>query len=93
MILAFAISDFVAFVTYNPPSIQTYYTKIDDKIPYTLPKFALNFMDGQALNTTRDWSDTFVFKLTEEEKAPSVKYDTQVPLDLNAKQNLTWISN
>ena len=64
IILAFAISDFVAFVTYNPPSIQTYYTKIDDSVSYKLPKFALNFMDGQALNETRDYSDTFNFKLT-----------------------------
>lgn len=65
IILAFAISDFVAFATYNPPSIQTYYTKINNQKEYVLPKFALNFMDGNALNQTRDFSDTFSFILTE----------------------------
>ena len=33
-------------------------------------------MDGQALNETRNFDDTFRFKLTEEKKAPSKKYST-----------------
>lgn len=43
IILTFIIVDFVQFIQNNPPSIQTYYTKLDDQV-YTFPKFAINFM-------------------------------------------------
>ena len=43
--LAYIICDFVQFVRVNPPIMQSYRTPLDDKY-YTLPSFALAFMNN-----------------------------------------------
>jgi hypothetical protein len=43
--LTYIIVDFYQFVTSNPPIVQNSFTKLSESV-FTLPRFAITFMDG-----------------------------------------------
>ena len=53
--LTYIIYDFVQFISDNPPIIQSYNTPLDENY-YTLPGFALAFMDN---NPNYDHTETY----------------------------------
>lgn len=91
IILAFILVDFLSFVSENPPNIQNYYTKLDYQ-NYTLPKVAIAFMEGQFLNETRNYDDVLTFAASKEIKMKNDEGKFPIPLDLNNKTYLNWMS-
>ena len=78
------------FLIDNPPISQTSYTPID-KGDYVVPDFGITFMEGQLLNTTFTYEDTFEFTYTQEAKDKGSKSSFVIPLAVNREK--AWLDD
>jgi hypothetical protein len=84
--LTYVIYDFIKFVNSNPPLIQSYRTPLDDNY-YTLPSFAIAFMENNPYYNKTDFYDDFL-TYSWNTKAKTLGNEYNVPIEVSFVTNL-----